>query len=1250
MSTETSRLDLELNSDSFVEGGDAAVRTLEAIKASAVKSGDSQSYMQAQMALLAAEMAKLTALMAMQSSATRDIDDAMGSALDSATGLGSAADEAAEAIDQLTDTSGHNADAIIKLTDAHEQLAVTMGATLDQSRALVAESVDGSDAVQEELDAHEQLVEGLGKEAVAYDLVTKKQLAYFELKARQAEEAYTVGLATGTRNPIPGTVVAPEEFAAAEAAFDPLSAALKELHSDMVLIKEDFNSGKLAMEPYAEALGLLRDRTLEAANGKRLLGENARRYADIMRATNFSAVLDQLQRMKDVISELKIRQQAGLITQKDYKTALEDLRQQAVLLGQQAQHLGPKELAALNSVLQQTAVSAEHAVPRMHLMTRALTQMALASANLHGPLMQMVQWAVMFAGHTALVLAAIAAVAALVKVYELMNEKHKQAAERLDKLTESLKRWHEEQQKGGQEKGDIKFIEEQIAELQRLQAERQKMREQSAVTPSRTSDMLMVTPSGNGEAQAEQQRKMNQLLHLESVARMKLVEIQRQQRGEAISGLEAMVRSGQATAQMTTQLNTYRAALVVERDQLLQNITALQNMGRAVPEEAWSKLAKYNGDIRGIDDAFRSLTLKVREFKQATDDLWASLDDPTGTTAFINKLKQLDQQIEEMRRQGVNISPDEVSRRKEALATQFFWQQQQKAWDQQLAAVPEGGAGDEEQLQRLQEVLNGLYEAWGRVNEEQAKAFGITDRIREASQQVAAVIARINALHQDDNNTAEEGAQTDAERLRALKLEALPKTIEMHKTMVQSLRTAISLSQAFKGISANAAMLATSVVNIGETLLNAADAAVQFGTSLAKQLKPGDWITMGASLLSSVAGFLGGGAPDPHDVESDRIRKENNQLLRELNRTFGEMGKAITGVQYALAKKLTDALLAAGPSAYGLRHTVRGQASYAFDRDRLKATLEAQGSSLDELKKLAEAYGVTLDMQNGVDEFTRSLKKLDLAIKETELTKFAETFAGKLQAMNAALVVFNVTDPVDKLKRLIDVATGYGKDTEGNVIETGSQAFRDIFKGLDISLAKDRATAEKLLQDLYTKLDQGTIDATMLGGMTPQEFLDMLTELSRQLFELDEFKKTEGATQGYHVDQTITEVTGNRLGGLLESQLFVARDMRDALWAIRDNTEFLGANVTDRGLGLAPVDTVVTLAAARAPAAAVEAPAPAGPVVQIDNITITVEGNLDPTQAYLLGEKLGEGLLTKLNTQNGTQLRRMKLASGNIEL
>lgn len=244
----------------------------------------------------------------------------------------------------------------------------------------------------------------------------------------------------------------------------------------------------------------------------------------------------------------------------------------------------------------------------------------------------------------------------------------------------------------------------------------------------------------------------------------------------------------------------------------------------------------------------------------------------------------------------------------------------------------------------------------------------------------------------------------------------------------------------------------------------------------------GSFLPIAAGLVG-IIGALSGGKDDPEAQRRAEILEENNRRLTELRDTLGEVirvsvsGRDIANIR---GESFTRQTLQVGTLGGG----------QFIDRPATAAevitSLRQAGTSLKELQQVASDFGITLSESPTVDE----LKQLQEAIRTFSLSRMLETFSGALELFEAELQVFDIDDPVEKLRRFIALLTD---DTVG-----APAIFGELLK-LDVGTAEGREAARAFVQGIFEQLKAGTLDPAAFEGLDPSQVLQALPELIRRL-------------------------------------------------------------------------------------------------------------------------------------------------------
>lgn len=373
--------------------------------------------------------------------------------------------------------------------------------------------------------------------------------------------------------------------------------------------------------------------------------------------------------------------------------------------------------------------------------------------------------------------------------------------------------------------------------------------------------------------------------------------------------------------------------------------------------------------------------------------------------------------------------------------------------------------------------------------------------------------------------------------------------------IAQASRGVLELANAFGLVGDNAARGVQGAVALADASARLADAAAA-AAKASESIATGD-------LISGVLGIAGGLAAilsslfgeSPADKARAAVIQSNTDALKELTRKYDSFANPSTGFQQTQSEAGVRALLSGD-----IRLPERPKQSNQLDLPAVNTLLAGVGTTLEDLIAEAKVFGVTIDTSS-LSAFTASLKAFQDALDQADKTRFLDSFTGQMQALNDHFAVFNITDPVEKLKeimqvlgnppRQVKVTTPDGKTHLVDAGGHGSSAIADALGGLDLGNAGDRAKALTKIEDLLTALTKGQIDAEARGGLSSKDFEQELLQLSGLLRDAN--AQIGGQSKSFAVDRTITEVTGSQIRALMDTQrlyqqnLTVLPEIRDLL-------------------------------------------------------------------------------------------------------
>jgi TP901 family phage tail tape measure protein len=452
----------------------------------------------------------------------------------------------------------------------------------------------------------------------------------------------------------------------------------------------------------------------------------------------------------------------------------------------------------------------------------------------------------------------------------------------------------------------------------------------------------------------------------------------------------------------------------------------------------------------------------------------------------------------------------------------------------------------------------------------------------------------------------------DSDRQRRAHTEQIRVLQEQAREIEAAARGAIQLAGAFGIVSDEAARALESIAQIGANLQAAL--AGDFSSILA----------VGGGLASLISSLTG---PSPEEQRRREIIRENTEAIERLTQRVGEFGDInVAGSTFAGLSDAIASALSAEPTKQQIADLMRGPPQLFHDAlerlqkeltsSTLDAALKSLGLSMADLKDVAQQLGITLDEKH----LKESLQQLQQAIQATQIAQFALTFGSQLEALRAEFELFDITDPIQQLQKLVDLF---------NDPKFGAPALREALAGLDLTTPEGQAKAKKAVQALFRQLQAGTLTPEQLGGLTPQEFLQQLEEIKRLL--------DSGAapgTGGYNIDRTITEATGSLIGGLLTtSNVWLQRITA----ATETMAQALAGAIQPLPTLYPPTVTTSTGAGAMG----------AAPVFNL-TVNVTIAPGASVADAHAAGEEIGRKTIEAINRGMGQEIRRRGQLKGEV--
>lgn len=452
--------------------------------------------------------------------------------------------------------------------------------------------------------------------------------------------------------------------------------------------------------------------------------------------------------------------------------------------------------------------------------------------------------------------------------------------------------------------------------------------------------------------------------------------------------------------------------------------------------------------------------------------------------------------------------------------------------------------------------------------------------------------------------------------------------VEAHNLRVKHLeeerKAADERQQAMRQLVGDIAATANSLIRMGESLgiVDEQLAEVLQGLSDMGQgigrMFAGDLLGGGLQALGGLVQTLGGLFGESEADKRRRIVMEKNtEAIRDLAREIGNMNLDISGKEFMAMRDLVRQFFGTmAVNRPGKKGTVT-PASLAAAANEFVDSLDRMGMSVEEFQEWAGQFGITFAEVGRIT--VEEMQAIMDAMAQIELAQFAETFTGQMEALRAEFDLFDITDPLEQLKRFIAVIT----DTD-----FGAPAF-EFLKTLDLTTAEGRQKAEELLQALFRGLQQrGGLTPEQLGGMTPQEFLETMLQVEDYLDQIAEASEAQQQSQQFVQTRTITEVSASRIIAVLTT---------NAIW-----NEATARNTAQLVEILGGTSTLPT----------VEPPHLGGRGVIGGDWTWTLTVNVYPSAGLddpdRVGHEVGEAVIDAVDTALGERQREAERAVGGI--
>lgn len=789
----------------------------------------------------------------------------------------------------------------------------------------------------------------------------------------------------------------------------------------------------------------------------------------------------------------------------------------------------------LEAALQKKKATTNATTQAMGKARNGLISIALASTQTTGAVGNLIQGMLLFGAGSGAVLGVAAAVSLLARGYQMLTEESRKAAEQVKNVREEQAKAREDAKSPVQRTGES---------LTTLVNERTRLSEQISAEQA-ALERVRSAPGTRAESRDEQESQ-----HLNEINRLT----------EERKKLELDIDTARkARTEATNQSRVEELRTLVEARQL----GLASNADRQREQELVAGLRALEGDttktLRERVEARRvlaELTAAERDrAKELRDIVFAGRQAAADLTKGLldNAELALDRFDADVRTRLQTMSGAARDAAEKAFAQQRVPIQENVTAARALDSVV--GVEQASSIERLNEAMASLVRAQAELTRGGQAYEAIERRITELEEKKTALIqAEITSgkIIADRNAAA---AQAEVNKAKAS---------ERHRTNQQqivdlieaSVRGALQFAQAWDLVSEKTANVLQNVLALATDLPKFTEelTKLQSGKNGSVQQVISAGLPVIGGILSigkGLADLFGGGGPDPREEERLRRQDENTRAIQKLTDTLGEFGlPGVSGDEFTTASAAAEQFGNLSNKDFFEKFGERGRtlSFLEVDQARVDAQLKLLGTSRDELQSLASALGLSVNfLTNDTVELHEAFQELDKALKETQLTKIAETFSGQRSAQQLEEEALRLTNPVAILERRRDLQGQV--DQNGDLL--GSPALQKALAGLDLNTAEGRAQAQANILAVVQALKNNQLKAEDLGGLDADQFQQAIREILGLLQDADT-KGADGATSNFSVARTITDNQADQLIGLANTQVVYLSEISARSTEIRD--------------------------------------------------------------------------------------------------
>jgi hypothetical protein len=331
--------------------------------------------------------------------------------------------------------------------------------------------------------------------------------------------------------------------------------------------------------------------------------------------------------------------------------------------------------------------------------------------------------------------------------------------------------------------------------------------------------------------------------------------------------------------------------------------------------------------------------------------------------------------------------------------------------------------------------------------------------------------------------------------------------LELGRNIEMSARAGLQLAEAFGLVNEETSRTLQGVTQIAASIpgiLSGNPAAMAAGISSAA-----------GGLASLIGSLRQRREEDPAAVAQREALQKNSERLEELRLGIDKLTLSLTGRETSAIRDVPLTAITNQPAPFtGIslpREDFRPVAEILAD-------LRKAGVSLDELRKAAADFGITLSASPTIAE----LQQLQEAIKTFSLEKLLNTFDGQMRMLELRMRMNpEAFKGLDGVLERIKVLTG----------TKGVPAIADALKGLDPAAPDFASKAIERLMALFDNI--GSLPLEAFGDIDPSELPELITTLVEELLAATPPVKTalQQFTEAFAILQESFEVNGTDAAG-----------------------------------------------------------------------------------------------------------------------